>query len=462
MTETGNPETRWPQLLLSRLRELVGEVLLTQALYVLALRGVSACLMFTTTTLLARHLGPEGLGAFSATMALLILASLPLSFGIPQGIVRIVQSCLARDDEAAVAAAVRWSLVTGGTAAAAGALILLTLWAGASILGLTLPFHALAVALCLVPFVLIMCASGVLRAFSAPILAVLPDLIGRNGLLVIALGIFLAFDVVFEVGTILFSQALSIILGCAVALYLVHRTTRHLHGVKATAERSSEWRSICWPLLAAGIAGTVMTHADLVMLALIRGDDAAGLYRAASLAAVVATVVLAAFLHPLAPRVAAFAAQGKDEQLQRLVSFVTLCTTALTLPIAFALLISPEAILTLVFGDRFAPGAATLSILVIGQVVSVLCGPVAMVLQYSGSERRVAATFAACTGINILLNAALIPVFGAEGAAMATALSLVAWNVHLTLFASRHRNLSTSIFACGLLINAAPAPRSSS
>ena len=134
MTETGNPETRWPQLLLSRLRELVGEVLLTQALYVLALRGVSACLMFTTTTLLARHLGPVVLGAFSATMALLILASLPLSFGIPQGIVRIVQSCLARDDEAAVAAAVRWSLVTGGTAAAAGALVLyagfmLLLWA---------------------------------------------------------------------------------------------------------------------------------------------------------------------------------------------------------------------------------------------------------------------------------------------------------------------------------------------
>jgi O-antigen/teichoic acid export membrane protein len=43
--------------------------------------------------------------------------------------------------------------------------------------------------------------------------------------------------------------------------------------------------------------------------------------------------------------------------------------------------------------------------------------------------------------LNIILNAALIPQWGAEGAAMATAISTVVWNILLVSFVQKKLNI---------------------
>ncbi|MEZ5825696.1 MAG: oligosaccharide flippase family protein [Geminicoccaceae bacterium] len=448
----------WTRFLPVRLRAPLVEAMLPQALGALLLRAIAAGLLLLTTTLLARELGPDGLGAFASTMAFVTLASLPLSLGIPQGIVRIVHASAAHGDRSAIAAAVRWALRTGALASIAGALVLTGFSAWRNRPASPLPFSAIAAGLCLPPLVIAMCASGILRAFDTPLRALLPDLAGRGGAMALALFLLLSFGVRFDAGTALFLQSASILAGCLFALALVRRSLPDLPRPARLDAGGRERLSVCWPLMAAGIAATIMAQADVLMLAFLRGEEAAGLYRAASLASLATTVTLAAFLHPLAPKMAALFAQGRHARLQRLVSLVTLATTASSVPFALLLLLWPEAILTSVFGHGFDVGAGALAILVTGQLFNLLCGPVAVLLQYSGAERVVARTFAWCTAANLLLNAALIPPFGMEGAAVATALSLVAWNLHLTVFAQKRRDLSTSILACGRFFVGKPSP----
>ena len=64
----------------------------------------------------------------------------------------------------------------------------------------------------------------------------------------------------------------------------------------------------------------------------------------------------------------------------------------------------------------------------------------------TGYERNVAV----CTGIsailNVILNAALIPEFGVEGAAYSTAISMILWNIPLIfLVYKRLENYSTAL-----------------
>jgi O-antigen/teichoic acid export membrane protein len=58
-------------------------------------------------------------------------------------------------------------------------------------------------------------------------------------------------------------------------------------------------------------------------------------------------------------------------------------------------------------------------------------GSVAFILNMTGHERDSAWGISAAAGVNVLLNLALIPSFGIEGAATATAASLAIWNIIL-------------------------------
>jgi O-antigen/teichoic acid export membrane protein len=78
-------------------------------------------------------------------------------------------------------------------------------------------------------------------------------------------------------------------------------------------------------------------------------------------------------------------------------------------------------------------------ILAAGGLVNALAGPSANLLSLTGSERYVSRVMLAVTGLNIMLNLMFIPRWGVEGAALATAISMVAWNV--VMFVTVRRRL---------------------
>mgnify|MGYP000751870713 CR=1 FL=1 len=85
----------------------------------------------------------------------------------------------------------------------------------------------------------------------------------------------------------------------------------------------------------------------------------------------------------------------------------------------------------LVFGVEFEAALTPLLILALAYTFSVSLGIVSTILNMTGHEKTTAKGAVIATCVNVVLNLTLIPMFGISGAAIATAASLIVWNLYL-------------------------------
>ncbi|MBT5147106.1 MAG: hypothetical protein HOM41_00955 [Flavobacteriales bacterium] len=97
-------------------------------------------------------------------------------------------------------------------------------------------------------------------------------------------------------------------------------------------------------------------------------------------------------------------------------------------PIFIAILIFPSFVLDF-FGEEFTDGVAPLIILAIGQIINAICGPVMYLLNMTGKEKQARNIIIVASIINVALNLYFIPLYGLMGAAIATGVSTVVWNI---------------------------------
>src|SRR4029078_897499 len=82
--------------------------------------------------------------------------------------------------------------------------------------------------------------------------------------------------------------------------------------------------------------------------------------------------------------------------------------------------------LLLLFGPSFGEGYPLLFILSVGLLVRASIGRAESLLPMAGQQGICAAVYTGAFFLNVILNFALIPVFGLKGAAMATSAALIA------------------------------------
>jgi O-antigen/teichoic acid export membrane protein len=103
-----------------------------------------------------------------------------------------------------------------------------------------------------------------------------------------------------------------------------------------------------------------------------------------------------------------------------------------TVPLALIFFILPEFFLGL-FGDKFKIGATAFIFLSCGRLISSLSGSVGNILQMTGHQNVYAKILFFGAIVNILLNLMLIPIYGINGAAIASMSSLIVWNLSMVL-----------------------------
>ena len=126
----------------------------------------------------------------------------------------------------------------------------------------------------------------------------------------------------------------------------------------------------------------------------------------------------------LAPVVASLHAAQETAGLERVVVNTARTTFLLSLPVALGLIIFGRWYLVL-FGPEFTEATVPLTILSIGQLVNVACGPVGMIMIMTGQEGTAARLITVAAVANVVLCASLIPLWGMNGAAIGSAGSLV-------------------------------------
>jgi O-antigen/teichoic acid export membrane protein len=175
---------------------------------------------------------------------------------------------------------------------------------------------------------------------------------------------------------------------------------------------------------------TVINQIDMVILGALRGKDAAGIYAAAQNCAPLISLVLISVNAILGPIIARLYALGQIKQLQRMVTRSARIVVIFSLPVTFVFICFGHRVLWL-FGEDFMAGHWALAILSIGQFVNAAMGSVGLILVMMEQEKEVAKGFSLGILINLILNILLIPRWGIEGAATATATSIIFVNILL-------------------------------
>ena len=129
-----------------------------------------------------------------------------------------------------------------------------------------------------------------------------------------------------------------------------------------------------------------------------------------------------------APMFSSYKAQGDMDGLKKIVMNIGYLNILISLPIFLLILIFPRLILEF-FGEEFSGGIFPLIILSIGAILNALCGPVMYLLSMTGMEKSARNIIVIASLFNIVLNYVLIPVYGIIGAAFATSVCTVLWNI---------------------------------
>lgn len=208
-----------------------------------------------------------------------------------------------------------------------------------------------------------------------------------------------------------------LILGLAISVGVGYGFARsHLREWPRTSRRHR-------PDLAAGAriaAGPLINQSGnwvilLLVTALLSAADA-GVLRVAVLTCMLMQLINSSFATMAGPHLARAAEAQDHAQIRRTIAIAGGIGLVIAAPVGLVALLAPEWVMGL-FGEEFAAGALALQLLVIGQLVNVLAGPVGAALIMQKRERLVLVGELCATGIALAIAAVLLPGWGLAGAA---------------------------------------------
>ena len=82
-------------------------------------------------------------------------------------------------------------------------------------------------------------------------------------------------------------------------------------------------------------------------------------------------------------------------------------------------------------------------ILIVGQMMNAFAGSVGYLLNMTGGQKIMRNIAGIAALLNIVLNTLLIPSYGINGAAYASAISLASWNVLAVIYIKQHYGFYT-------------------
>ncbi len=207
---------------------------------------------------------------------------------------------------------------------------------------------------------------------------------------------------------------------------------------------SKRWTKTGLVLLAVAIMMQVLRRLDGLMLGYYLGTEQAGYYLVASSLAMQVTFGLNIVNVITAPRISELYCQRRLNELRRVGKHAVCGALIFAIPIFVILLLWGPWILGL-YGPGFSQAALPLFILATGQLINAAVGPVGLFLTMTDRQRIAAGVLVVVVIINAALNMILIPSFGLVGAATATAITTVGWNLTMLIQIRRMLPSGTSV-----------------
>lgn len=413
----------------------------------LAARIAEVLLGLLLLVLLARGLDAEGLGVYAFSLAFVSVLSVIVLLGLPPLVVRETARGQAVNDWGPVRGLWRWAHgLALSISLALGIILAIVLWSGA--VEDELLRHTLLWGVPLIPiFVLIGIRSAVLRGLRHVVAGIVPGLVIRPALLIVLVSLVLLMPGVgltpaLTMGLTVFAAFFA--LGCS-AWWL--RRIRPVTMAKAAPVYDpGRWFAAAWPLALLQGFDQINRYVDLMLLGSLAGNADVGIYRVAAQGALLASLGLTALAMAIAPFVTRLYHRREYKKLQKLARRAAQAAVIFAVPAVVGFAVIGDYFLVTLFGPEFGAAYWPLLILATGHLVSAAFGVCGLLLNMTDHERDVSHAVVAAAVLNVLANVLLIPEFGMIGAAIATTLSLVTWNLWLWTRVKARLGIRSSVF----------------
>jgi O-antigen/teichoic acid export membrane protein len=204
------------------------------------------------------------------------------------------------------------------------------------------------------------------------------------------------------------------------------------------------WLAVAFPIFLIEGVSFLLTNSDVVVVGIFLEPHDVAIYFAAA-----KTMALVHFINfsvkaAAGPRFSSIIAEGSRADLAAAATDAARWTFWPALGVGLAVLAAGHLLLSL-FGGAFTAGYVLMAILLAGVLAKALVGPAEMLLVMAGQQNLCVALYAGALAANISLNVALIPHYGIEGTAIATACAMAveALLLHLAV----RRTLGIVLFA---------------
>ena len=240
--------------------------------------------------------------------------------------------------------------------------------------------------------------------------------------------VFVFFFLGFKVYGVASAHIISICLAAILSLHFLKKTFLHLKNSDTILETRKLFR-FSLPLQFVLFLNFLLMWTDTLMLGYFTPLNEVGIYNAAVRTAMFTSVILISFNSIFAPVLSDLYNRGEMQKLESLFKTVTKWTYAVSLPIFLLILLLSKEIIVIAFGHNFEAGWISLLILSFAQFINASVGSVGVILATSGRQDLMMYNTIGISVLNITLNYLLIPVFGINGAAVASGISIVVVNL---------------------------------
>lgn len=178
-----------------------------------------------------------------------------------------------------------------------------------------------------------------------------------------------------------------------------------------------------WPLMLVALAVFIYTRTDQVMIKHLIGNDAVGNYAAAIRLSELFYFIPLLITQSVFPKIIEVKARSEKEYFCFLEKLYKILVWS-AVPIALGLFVFSDFIIFIIYGDQYTQASSILSILAFSIVFNAIGAITAKVFYVEHYESKYLYRSLLGVFLNISLNFYLIPIYGAEGAAISTIITL--------------------------------------
>tara|TARA_R110002124_G_scaffold111545_2_gene265449 strand:+ start:11943 stop:13292 length:1350 start_codon:yes stop_codon:yes gene_type:complete len=245
---------------------------------------------------------------------------------------------------------------------------------------------------------------------------------------------------------VMYINAVSTLFALVIAYgWLKSSTKSPDESISTTIDDKKEWRNISYSLLLVSGIHIVLNEMDTIILGILISTESAGVYKSAIKIGHLALFGFNAVELVIAPTIAKLYAENDSIGIQQIVSKGVLIMMAVSFPLLIFLWFFGGSIL-LLYGPEFLIGFTSMKILLVCQVINVITGSVINLMTMTKYQKETLYVFSMSLVFNLVLNLVLIPIYGMEGAAWATGITTIVWNITALLFIRKKLKVDPSIF----------------